>query len=451
MKSKLLMGALSLALCTSLLGGCGSGKGTASEPTQKAAEAPKETAKEAEKPAGEKKTIKFLSIWPEDKDNSKLILELTEEYKKENPNFDMEFEYIAPDDLVSKIKVLLASDDLPDVFAYESGEPLAELIDAGAVVDMEAALQDLGIADCVDEGAKSLLKTLVDGRGLYDLPLGLNIEGMWYNKALFEKAGIAEAPKTWDELEAACDKLMAAGIQPIAGGGKDKWPLTRLLNAYIMRSIGVDAMLEVKQGKRKMTDPEFVKAAEVIQNMVKKGYFGQGVTTVDQGTAVSMVLNGQAAMHYNGSWVTENLNSADNAAGPEGIGYFNIPTVAGGPGKLDEYSMNCGNILTFSSKKYDAATADWVKYVFTRMGDKAITDYGAFKGFKINNMPSSLTYYTNIVADNLKAAKGSSLWFEGRFDAKTSKIAQDYVQTLFNGEITPEEYMTAIQDSLDGK
>jgi raffinose/stachyose/melibiose transport system substrate-binding protein len=397
-------------------------------------------------PAKASKTIKFLSIWAEDKDNSKLILDLSKEYKATNPNFSVDFEFVAANDLQQKVKVLLASNDLPDVFAYESGTPILELIDAKAILDVEKTFKELGIYDSLDEGAVSLLKNLAKGKGLYDAPLGLNIEGFWYNKALFTKAGITKAPTTWEELMEASDKLMSAGIQPFTAGGKDKWPLTRVLNAYVFRSMGTDAMQKAFEGKLSYNDPGFLKAATTIQDMAKKGYFGKGVVTVDMGTAQSMVMNGQAAMLYNGSWFTQNLNDkAQNAAGPDGIGFFNVPLVSGGPGKMDEYSMNCGNILAFSSKKYDAATGEWMKYVFSKLGDKAMSTYGSFKGYKIKNMPSDMPSYTKLVGEQLALAKGSTLWFEASFDTKTSKIAQDNIQPLVNGEMTPKDYMAQIE------
>lgn len=450
MKKKIISLLLAATVFSLLLTGCG---GKAPAKSDASTSGGKETADKAETTdkveTAEKKTIKFLSIWPEDKDNAKLIVELTEEYKLENPNFDMEFEYIAAEDLVSKIKVLQASNDLPDVFAYESGGPLKELIDVGAVLDVGAALDAIGIKDSVDEGARSLLTTLVDGAGVYALPLGLNIEGIWYNKDLFAQAGVEKEPQTWDELLDASDKLMAAGIQPFVAGGKDKWPLTRLINMHLIRNVGPNAMKDVVEKKAKLTDPEYVEAAKAVQEMANKGYFGEGVTTVDQGTATSMLMNGQGAMFYNGSWMVEDLTSDANAAGEDGIGYFNIPTVAGGKGTLDDYSMNCGNILAFAADKYDDATAGWVEYVFTRMGDKAMADYGAFKGFKINNMPSEVSNYTQLIGDHIAAAKGSALWYEARFDSKTSKIAQDLSQLLFNNEMTPEAYMEALQESLE--
>jgi len=182
-----------------------------------------------------------------------------------------------------------------------------------------------------------------------------------------------------------------------------------------------------------------------VQSLAKNGYLGVGVTTVDYGTAANTLLSGKAAMLYNGSWFTENLNDPKaNLQGPDGIGFFNIPTVKGGVGTLDDYSVNCGTILALSKAKYDAATADWLKFVFTRMGNYAMTTYGAMKGYKVSEFPATLPTYTKLVADELKKVKNAALWFEATFDSKTSQVAQENVQSLVNGTITPKEYMSRI-------
>ena len=69
------------------------------------------------------KTISFLSIWPETIDNAKLILDLTKDYQVTHPDFKVDFELVDTNSLQQKVKVLLASDDLPEVFCYESGAP----------------------------------------------------------------------------------------------------------------------------------------------------------------------------------------------------------------------------------------------------------------------------------------------------------------------------------------
>ena len=232
--------------------------------------------------AEKKKTIKFLSIWAENTDAGQLVMDLSKKYRKTHKNFKVDFEMIASTDLTQKINTLMVTNSLPDAFAYESGTPLKTLITAGKVVNIENAAKSLGVYDTLQTGSVTLLKSLVDNKGLYDIPLGMNIEGFWYNKAMFAKYKIA-VPKTWAQLIAACKTLKANNITPIAVGGKDEWPATRLVNAYLIRTLGVDAMADIASGKAKMTDAKYVAAVKQIQDMEKAGYLGTGIATVDLG------------------------------------------------------------------------------------------------------------------------------------------------------------------------
>ncbi|MDR2630828.1 MAG: extracellular solute-binding protein [Spirochaetaceae bacterium] len=399
------------------------------------------------------RTLKMLSIWDntDPKTDGYLITELSREYGKTVSGFDLDYEYVSITELDQKIAVLLANNDLPDICVFESGSRLKPVIATGQILDMDKTFRELGIRDCLDEGAVSLLKNLVDNVGLYDLPLGLNMEGFWYHKGLFQKAGITSTPKTWTEFLAVCEKLKQAGITPIVQGGKDQWPMTRVLNGYVVRSIGLDAVGDAVGGKTKFTDAKYAAAAQMFADMAKKGYFVEGMNTIDPSTASAMLMNGQAAMKYDGSWFAGNLNDPEqNLAGPDGIGFFNVPLVESNPagGTLDDYSMNCGNILMFSSKKYDAAVADWMKYVFPRYGDYAMQKLGAFKGYKITQMPANLPVYTRLVADTLSSAKGSFLWFEAKMPVRASEMAQENISLLYNGEMTPQRYMEILQNSL---
>lgn len=400
--------------------------------------------------AAQAKTISFLSIWAEDYDNGKILTDLSKQYKEEvNPDFEFEFELISSDNLQQKVATLAVSNDLPDVFAYESGTPLKTLIENDYVFNVSEALRELGVEDVIDAGAYSFLTSLVGTEDLYDLPLGLNVEGFWYNKALFEQAGIEAAPTTWDEMLAACEKLMAAGIQPFAVGGADQWPATRIINAYVMRKLGVDAMDKMAAGELSYTDPGLVEAAQMLQDMCNKGYFGVGPTTVDQNTAAQMILAGEAAILYNGSWYTQDLVAPTNPAGEDGIGFFNIPTVEGGVGAITEYSMNCGTILCLSKEKYDAETADWLKYIVTHIGDYAMKEMGALKGYVISEYPEDMSKYSILVAEEMGKVTASSTWFEAAMDSELSNVAQRNVQNLMNGDMTAEEYCQSLQDVWD--
>ena len=400
--------------------------------------------------AEEARTFKILSMWAEDDNDSGSILKnVTENYKQENPDFNYEIEVVSSDNLKQKVATLAASNDLPDVFAYDAGTPLIDLMDAGLVVNVGEKLDALGVADQIDSGAADFLTRLTNTDSLYDLPLGQNIEGFWYNKALFEQAGIENPPTTWDEMLEDAQKLLDAGIQPFAVGGADLWPATRLLNAYVMRKGGTDFMDQAYAGEKQYTNPALVEAAAMLQDMVDKGYFGVGPTTVDQNTAANMVMNGEAAIIYNGSWYVGQLNSDANAAGPDGIGFFNVPEVSGGPGTVTEYSMNCGTILALSSSKYDETTDGWLKYFVSNAGDYAMDTQGSFRGYTISEMPSDISGYTQLVSDELNKVTGTSAWFEAAMDSELSQIAQENVQSLMNGDMTPEDYTQSLQDIWD--
>ncbi|MFV0361650.1 MAG: ABC transporter substrate-binding protein [Suipraeoptans sp.] len=393
-------------------------------------------------------TFKILSIWSEDVDQGKMLNDLCNKYKKEvDPDFDFEIELVSSGDLNTKVATLMASNDLPDAFAYVAGQPLSELIENDKVVNISEELRKAGVEDKITDGTKSLLTELSGTDDIYDLPLGLNIEGFWYNKAVFEKAGV-EVPTTWDELLDACDKLQAAGVQHLSAGGSDRWPLTRLVNAYIVRTLGTEAVEEALDGKKQFTDDEFVAAAQMLQDMADKGYFGKGVTTVDNTTAGNMVLSGEAAMCYNGSWFTQDITADTNPAGEEGIGFFSIPTVDESVSSATEIPMNCGNILCLSKDKYNDNTAKWLKFFVENAGDYGISEQGQVKGYQYDAQ-AEVSPINQLVNDAIDNCSKSALWLEARMNTETSSAAMDNAQLLVNGEMTAEQYMKSIQDAYE--
>lgn len=403
---------------------------------------------------GGSRMIKILSMWPEDDAdttaNGSVITAMCQKYKDEvDPNFTWEYEYVDSDNLKTKVQTLAASDDLPDIFAYDAGTPLVDLIEADIPLDVTQALTDAGVYDKLDKGATAYLAALTGTDDIYDLPLGLNIEGFWYNKALFEQVGITEAPTTWDEMMADADKLLEAGIQPFATGGADKWPVTRLLHAYAIRLMGKDCMQEAADGTLAYNSEGFLAAAQMIQDMNTKGYFGIGATTVDQNTAADMVMSGEAAMLYNGSWYTSSLSADTNPAGEDGIGFFNVPTVEGGKGTATEYAMNCGTVLVLNKSTYDDTMAGFLSYFVSNVGDYSMNEFGSLKGYVVDNYPEDVSNYTKLVADEMNKVTGTANWFEALMNSELSTLVQENVQSLLNGDMSAQEYCDAMAECYE--
>lgn len=403
---------------------------------------------EAEVDTSAEKDFKVLSIWAEDTPDGKILIDMLNKYTEEvNPNFSYEYEYVSSSDLSTKISTLVASNDLPDMFAYVAGVPLRELIAAEKVVNISEELEKLGTADKVMEGAKSIMTALSDTEDLYDLPFGMNVEGFWYNKAVFEEAGV-EVPTTWDELIAACDAFVEKGIQPIATGGSDKWPTTRIVNAYAYRTMGKDAVKQACDGEMEFTDEGFVAAAQMVADMASKGYFGEGATTVDNTTAEGMLLAGECAMLYDGSWYTSSIvDETMNPDGEENIGFMGVPVVDESISPASELPSNCGNILCFSADKYDAATAGFLQYFTENIGDYAMSEYQSVRGYTYETASEDISGITQTIIDAIAAAESSTAWWEAYMNDETKAAAQDNIQSVLNGDMDGAAYMDSIAEA----
>ncbi|MBC7217634.1 MAG: extracellular solute-binding protein [Candidatus Caldatribacterium sp.] len=399
-------------------------------------------------------TIHYLTVQQENEGWPKILKVLTEEYAAQYPNIKIKwkYEYVPQPDLMQRVQLLAAVDNLPLLFNYESGAPLLDLIKANKVLEIESTFKNLGIYQELNPGIVSVLKELVMNAGLYALPLEMNIEGFWYNKKIFADQGFGE-PQTWEELTTIAEKLHQNGIQPFAVSGIQRWPITRLINGYVVRKYGTDVMSRVMRGELKVTDPGFVEAARIVYDWGTKGYFGPGVNTLDYGPAQDLFLQGKAAIYYMGSWALRDFHNPEvNKIGVETIGLFNVPLVPDGVGTLEEWNVNAGLTTSVSRAKFEENSkviGGWMQYVFSRYGDRAMQELGLVTGFHVREVPKELSPLTKMVLEKLASVKGGSFWFEALFDPRTTSVAWDNAQLLAIGAMTPEEYLEELQKAID--
>ncbi|WP_369044085.1 ABC transporter substrate-binding protein [Streptomyces sp. Midd1] len=283
------------------------------------------------------------------------------------------------------------------------------------------------------------------------LPYEYNIEGIFYNKKIFTANGLEE-PTTWDELTKASAKLKAKGIQPFSASGQQGWPLTRLISGYLYRSLGPDALKDVKDGKAKLTDPQYVKAAQQIADLGKKGYFGKGVGSIDYDTAFNQFLTGKAAMFYMGSWALTNIaDPKQNKVGADNVGFMPFPAVAGGKGSIDQYPSNVGLAMTLGKKSFNSKVGDWVGCIAKNYGSTALKDQGSISGFQANTPVKDANEVTAKVRTTIGESKQNVLWFEALFSTKATTVSQTNAASLINGSMSAQQFMQTVQDALSSK
>ncbi|MGQ4491000.1 ABC transporter substrate-binding protein [Streptomyces sp. SAS_281] len=394
------------------------------------------------------KDFKYLSVTENTTTRAALTTLSKGSCKAENDALPLKVETVPQSQLDQKLQLLAGQKALPSQFAAGNAPALTkQLAKSGHVADLDVELERLGVADQLEPAAVSTIKALYGGK-LQVLPYEYNIEGIFYNKKLFKENGIA-VPGTWDELVAAAGKLNSKGIQPFSASGAQGWPLTRLISGYLYRSLGPDALDAVDLGNAQLTDPEYVKAAEEIAALGKKGYFGKGVGSIDYDTAMNQFLTGKSAMFYMGSWALANISDPkQNKVGAENVGFMPFPAVKGGAGSVDQYPSNVGLAIALNSKHFDKKTDAWVSCITKNYGSTALKDNGSISGFKVNTPVKDANAVTSTVRKTISSSKQNVLWFEALFSTKATTVSQTNAAGLVNGSMSPKQFMETVQAAL---
>src|SRR5512142_1455070 len=205
------------------------------------------------------------------------------------------------EDFKAAILVMAAGRNLPDVFSYWAGARTAFVVDSGALQPIDDLYQsaklDTIIPASIVKGA-----TLYGGKH-YLVPFGYHYAGLFYNKKVLAKAGVTE-PRTWNDLLAACKKLKAAGVAPIALGSKNRWPAQFWFDYLLLRTAGPDYRARLMAGQAKYTDPEVQRAMKMWKELIDAGYFAKNPNADDWTDAADKVMKGEAGMTLMGTWIT---------------------------------------------------------------------------------------------------------------------------------------------------
>jgi len=188
--------ALTMAFVTA---GC---SGTGSTGSTKAPDAsqPAQTAATGGTDGKDKKTIRVLAHW--DGPNADTYKKYIDEYEKANPNIKIDLQTVPFGELLKKITTSRLLNDGPDIFHIYSAW-LPELTNGKALA---AAPQ--GTGDDIKKGyGANIIESVSTGGAIYGYPTELTLYALNYNKKMFADAGIAEPPKTWDQLIDASKKL----------------------------------------------------------------------------------------------------------------------------------------------------------------------------------------------------------------------------------------------------
>jgi raffinose/stachyose/melibiose transport system substrate-binding protein len=313
----------------------------------------------------------------------KAYQQIISDFEKANPGVTVKIDQRSTDEHKAALRVAANSDQAPDIYFMWAGLGLGgEFVKSGLAADMTKYYQQYKWNDRFIPPVLAF-STQYPG-GTYGVPLNFHGETLYYNKALFAKAGITAPPTSWAELDADADKLVASGVAPIAFGGTVNWHVMRMMDAILEATCGAeknDGLMSMKLDWSK--EDCATKAFEELHTWTSK-YFLKPFMGIDNQQAFNLFLQDRAAMMLEGDWFIGQLKTAGKNT--DDYATFQIPT---GTGRL--YGFGEYNYISTKSKDPDAA-AKFLDYLESDAVQQA--NLGIFGALSVNK---------NVKYDNIDA------------------------------------------------
>ena len=282
----LLAGVLAAA---AVLSGCG-GQGNNGSTTSADSAAAESTTEGKAKASGEKVTISLLS-WNTDE----ILGEFIAGFEQENPNIKIDLQYVPPvQQYVDKFSVLAASGQMTDMF-YIAAENKQEVISKGVAED----ISDMEIFSRIDPATSATYGK--DGK-IYGYSPDAWIGGIFYNKDLFEQAGIEKEPETWQDFVDCAAKLKAIGVEPYLDDADNVHNLAQDLYQCSVISQEPDADVQINEGKATFQEKYTEPLKLWYDDMIASGLYSQMALGLNSDQVIDMFANGEVAMMHGGPW-----------------------------------------------------------------------------------------------------------------------------------------------------
>ena len=353
MKKKVISALLCAAMVATMLVGCGG------------------SSNDSKSSGGDGKNLVFWAMWSIDEPQAKVIQDAIAKYT-EDTGVEVDVQFKGRSGQREGLQPALDAKQTIDLFDEDVNRVNGSW--GKYLLDLEDVAKDYE-SEHGNETLFKIARAAYEDGTLHSIPYQPSIFGFFYNKTLFDKAGIKEVPTTWDELDAACAKLKDAGITPITA---DDAYMTSFIGYHLARYIGQDGVKSLVTGEEvngqnvTWDDERVLAAAQSFADFAKKGYFSKNIATnVYPAGQNQEFAPGDAAIVICGSWLPNEAKAS--VAEDLEWGYFNYPSVPNGTD--DNTANNIANqvfAINKDSKMADEAF-ELITYITTGDYDKEMT------------------------------------------------------------------------------
>jgi len=391
-----------------------------------------------------------LTEWDQDTDpvRAKVIDTLNKEFEAKHPNVTIKRVSRSFNDLKTTLKLALSGKNPPDVVQANQGYPdMGAFVKGGLLRSLDDYSKLYGWDKRYPSSLLAINSFTPDGKtwhtgNLYGLSERGEAVGVFYNKKILSDAGITP-PTTYDEFAASLPKLKAAGTVPIAYGDKDLTMGIHLYGVVQASLAGADKVNDLVYAKSgAWTDPDNVKAAQVLQGWAKSGYLTDGANGVSEDQATADFGAGKYAYEVDGPWEGGVLGKAMGT----NVGFNALKPNASSAGPVTQGGVSLAWAITSKSQHPDVAAA-YINFLNDDHASKEMAEAGllptiAPKGYapQAGTLEADLVKAWNDVAADNGLVPYLDYTTPTFYDTLTAAL-----QNLTDRQTTPEQFAQTLQ------
>ncbi|MFJ7936063.1 ABC transporter substrate-binding protein [Sporosarcina sp. NPDC096371] len=380
--------------------------------------------------------INFFHRWPNEPRKS-FYDERIKEFMDENPNVKINVDSVLNDSYKEKIKVLVSSDKLPDIFTAWSDSFAQNLVSSEKIMPLNDVISN------DEEWSSKIIESQYGGFTFddvtYGIPFTVDGKAFFYNKEIFKENNIA-VPSTYDEFIGVLGKLQEAGYkEPLVEGLTNTWAISHYLGTIFQRVVEPSILeKDYNQDTGEYTDSGYITGLEVFQELTT--YMGDVSTAIDHEAARNMFGNGEVPILY---MQFAEIKMVEDIGDVE-IGFFNFPEVSNGKG--NQTSLTGAPEGWMLSENAPKEAVEFLKFLTSK---ETAFEFTKTDG-QLNAVKGAVTQ-ENVNANSLEAydiimeASTTAPWFDNAVNINIADIFMRGGQELATGQTTPEEILKAVQ------
>lgn len=373
----------------------------------------------------------FSAVGAQEETLSKMIAV----FEEKNPDIKIDVRLTGFNDYFTQLATQIAGGNPPDVFEMNMENFLAYML-RGATADLSELIAD---RSAYSEGTLAACSN--DGK-LFAIPMSFSTVVMFYNKALFDQAGVAYPTDawTWADEQAAAEKIVAAG-------GEDVWGIYQPITYnefYKTAKQNGGSLLNDDQTAFTLNTPENI---DVLGQMIDRVRVSKVMPTTEAMAGRGdwdLFTEGKLAMLHTGIWAfptfTEKCAFDWDIVVEPGIGQ-----------KATHFFANV-NCVSVDSKQKEAAA----RFIDAMGSDPDIVQLRLDAGWELPTIADQekLSQYLTLTPPENRKAVFDSMDFAAtppalKEQAAVAEIIDSYLKPLEMNDMSAKDALDACQKQLE--